>query len=111
MVQYRYRNEMHRRNFLSIFSGNVLQWTMLDVFQATPFVHIGADEVGGVPQEAQRDFINRINAFVRGTGRRTVVWEGPSVGEGAGKVSEDVIQMAWEGRYVPLPELVAAGTG
>lgn len=82
---------------------------MLDVFQATPYVHIGADEVGGVPQEAQRDFINRINAFVRGTGRRTVVWEGPSVGEGAGKVSEDVIQMAWEGRYVPLPELVAAG--
>ena len=82
---------------------------MLAVFQATPYVHIGADEVGGVPQEDQRAFINRLNAFLRDRGRTTVVWEGPGIGEGENKVSEDVVQMAWESRYVPMPAMVEAG--
>ena len=82
---------------------------MLEVFQATPYVHIGGDEVFGVPEEVQRDFINRIDAFVKEQGRTTIVWEGPSLGAGDDKVSTDVVHMAWEGAYVPLPELVEAG--
>ncbi len=82
---------------------------MLDVFRATPYVHIGADEVGGVSQGEQRAFINRLDAFLRARGRTTVVWEGPAIGEGDNKVSEDVVQMAWESRYVPMPAMVEAG--
>lgn len=85
---------------------------MLEVFQATPYVHIGADEVHGVPQDEQRKFINRLNRFVREQGRTTVVWEGPAGGRverGETKVDTNVIHMAWEGRYYPMPEMVDAG--
>lgn len=82
---------------------------MLEVFRATPYMHIGADEVVGVPQEAQREFINRLDRFVRGLGRTTVVWEGPGLGTGDNKVSEQVVHMAWESIYFPMPAMVAAG--
>ncbi len=82
---------------------------MLDVFRSTPYVHIGADEVHGVPQEQQRAFINRINAFVKSLGRTTLVWEGPGLGQGDNKVAEDVVHVAWEGIYFAMPGLVDAG--
>ncbi|MDA0934821.1 MAG: family 20 glycosylhydrolase [Planctomycetota bacterium] len=82
---------------------------MLDVFRATPYVHIGADEVHGVPQSEQRAFINRLNAFVKSLGRTTLVWEGPGLGEGDSKVAEDVVHVAWEGSYFPMPKIVEAG--
>lgn len=82
---------------------------MLSVFKATPFMHIGADEVHGVSQEDQRDFINRLNEHVKSLGRTTVVWEGPGMGKGDNKVSEDVLHMAWEGRYLAMTAMVEAG--
>ncbi|MFT5288833.1 MAG: N-acetyl-beta-hexosaminidase [Planctomycetota bacterium] len=82
---------------------------MLSVFKATPYVHIGGDEAGGVPEELQRDFINRINAFVKTSGRRTVVWEGPRLGSGENKVSEDVIHINWRTINFPAQEMLDAG--
>jgi len=82
---------------------------MLGVFKATPYFHIGADEAHGVPTEMQRDFINRLNKFVKSQGRRTVVWEGPRLGKGKNKVDEDVLHINWETIYFPAPEMLAAG--
>lgn len=82
---------------------------MLDVFQATPYMHIGADEAWGVPVDIQRDFINRINRHVRSRGRTTLAWEGPNLGEGDNKVSEDVVHLAWESKYLPMTAMVEAG--
>jgi N-acetyl-beta-hexosaminidase len=82
---------------------------MLDVFRATPYVHIGADEVHGVPQAEQRAFINRLNAFVKSLGRTTLVWEGPGLGEGDNRVASDVVHVAWEGSYFAMPKIVEAG--
>lgn len=85
---------------------------MLDVFRSTPYMHIGADEVYGVPQDDQRKFINRLNKYIKRLGRTTLVWEGPSganTDQGQTKVDEDVVHFAWESRYYPLPKLVEAG--
>lgn len=82
---------------------------MLGVFKATPYMHIGADEVHGVSPEDQRDLINRLNKHVKSLGRITVVWEGPGMGKGENKVSEDVLHMAWEGRYLAMTAMVDAG--
>jgi len=82
---------------------------MLDVFKSTPYMHIGADEVHGVSQEDQRNFINRLNKYVKSLGRQTVVWEGPGMGRGDNKVSDDILHMAWEGRYLAMTEMVDAG--
>lgn len=82
---------------------------MLGVFKSSPFMHIGSDEVAGVPQAAQRGFINRINTFVKSLGRTTVVWEGPGLGVGDNKVAGDVIHMAWEGKYLAMTAMVEAG--
>ncbi|MGE0144255.1 MAG: family 20 glycosylhydrolase [Planctomycetota bacterium] len=82
---------------------------MVDVFRSTPYVHIGADEVHGVPQEEQRAFINRINAFIKSLGRTTLVWEGPGLGRGDNKVAQDVVHVAWEGSYLAMPAMVEAG--
>ena len=82
---------------------------VLSVFQATPYVHIGADEAYSVPQENQRDLINRLNAFVRSKGKQTVVWEGPSMGEGRNKVSEDVIHINWRSIEFPAQDMLDAG--
>lgn len=85
---------------------------MLEVFQSTPYMHIGADEVYGVSQEDQRKFINRLNQFIKKLGRRTVVWEGPAAGnleKGQTKVETDVIHMAWESKYYPMTDMVKAG--
>lgn len=85
---------------------------MLDIFQTTPYMHIGADEVFGVPQEEQRKFINRLNEFIKSKGKTTVVWEGPAAGsveKRQTKVNEDIIHMAWESKYYPMTEMVKAG--
>jgi len=81
----------------------------LTVFESAPFVHIGGDEAYGVSQEVQRDFLNRLNAFVKSEGRRTVVWEGPSLGAGDNKVAEDVIHINWRTIDFPAQEMLDAG--
>ncbi len=81
----------------------------LSVFKATPYVHIGGDEAGGVSAEDQRDFINRLNQFVRSQGKRTIVWEGPHLGKGANKIAEDVIHMNWRTINFPAQQMLDAG--
>ncbi len=82
---------------------------MLEVFRATPYVHVGGDEAYGVPEDAQRDFLNRLNRFVRSTGRRMVVWEGPSLGAGEHKVDTDVLHVNWETVLFPAQQMLDAG--
>lgn len=86
-----------------------LLFEMMDVFKATPFIHIGCDEAYGVPEEAQRILVNRLNKFVKSKGRRTVVWEGPRPGKGGNKVDEDVIHMNWRSLEFPPEEMLKAG--
>ncbi len=82
---------------------------MLSVFQATPYVHIGGDEAYGVPEEIQRDFINRLNGYLKRKGKRTVVWEGPRLGEGKNKVSTDVLHINWRTINFPAQSMLDAG--
>lgn len=82
---------------------------LLEVFPRTPYIHIGGDEAYGVPEDIQRDFINRLDAHVRSKGKRTVVWEGPRLGEGEGKVDERVLHMAWRTVNVPAQRYLDAG--
>jgi hexosaminidase len=74
---------------------------VLSVFKATPYYHMGGDEAYGVPVEVQRDFINRINIFVKSQGKQLLVWEGPHLGKGDNKVSTDVVHMIWRNTEVP----------
>ncbi len=82
---------------------------MLAVFRATPFFHIGGDEAYGVPVTVQRAFLNRLNVFVRSRGRRTIVWEGPAIGEGDSKVATDVLHMNWNTVSVTAQAMLDAG--
>ncbi|MEM1448944.1 MAG: family 20 glycosylhydrolase [Planctomycetota bacterium] len=82
---------------------------MLSVFTSATHVHIGCDEAYGVPEELQRDFINRLDAFVNSRGRRTVVWEGPSLGEGDNKVDTDVLHVNWRTIEFPAQQMLDAG--
>lgn len=87
----------------------VLIAEMAAVFRSTPYFHIGGDEAYGVPQDVQRDFINRLDAFVKSTGKRTVVWEGPRLGTGDNKVDTGVLQINWRTIEFPAQEMLAAG--
>lgn len=82
---------------------------MLDVFRATPYMHVGGDEAYGVSEEIQRDFINRLNEFVKRQGRRTVVWEGPGPGTGKSRVSKDVLHINWRTINFPAQQMLDAG--
>ena len=65
------------------------------VFTSSAYVHVGGDEAYGVPVEAQRAFLNRLNAVVREQGKTTLVWEGPPRGAGENKVDESVVHVNW----------------
>ena len=82
---------------------------MMSVFESTPYVHVGGDEAYGVPEEIQRDFLNRLDGFVRSHGRRTLVWEGPQLGEGENKVGEGVVHMNWRTVNVSAQAMLDAG--
>ncbi|MFK7740232.1 MAG: family 20 glycosylhydrolase [Planctomycetota bacterium] len=82
---------------------------MLQVFRATPYVHIGGDEAYGVPQDEQRRFVNRLNRFVKSTGRRALAWEGPRLGSGDDKVDTDVLHINWRTIDFPAQEMLDAG--
>ncbi len=81
----------------------------LSVFKSTPYYHMGGDEAYGVSQELQRDFINRVNKFVKSQGRQLLVWEGPHLGKGKNKVDEDVIHIIWRNIEVPAQTALDAG--
>jgi len=82
---------------------------MTSVFQSTPFVHIGGDEAYGVAQILQRDLINHLNRFVKKLRKRTIVWEGPGLGQGGNKVDEDVIHVNWRTINFPARDMLKAG--
>ena len=67
---------------------------MMEVF-SSPYIHIGGDEAYGVPEELQRDLINKLHAYLKTKGRQTIVWEGPRPGKGENKVNTEVIHLNW----------------
>lgn len=82
---------------------------MMDVFQASPYIHIGGDEAWDVDETTQRDFLNRVHRFVKGKGRKTLVWEGPKLGTGENKIDEDVIHINWRTINFKAQEMLDAG--
>lgn len=100
---------------------------MCEVFRATPYFHVGADETerkvwktcpycrakmaaeGLEDEEAlYRYFIIRVNEIVRKFGKQTLVWEGFGPG-GTLKVPTNVVVMVFESDYHLAPDLLAAG--
>lgn len=91
---------------------------MCDVFQSSPFFHIGSDESNFALFETWPDvvenrkltgrntpqqhcwLINELNATIKQRGKRTICWEGFEMPE----VDKDVIVMEWDGRFFsPIP--------
>ncbi len=100
---------------------------LCDTFRASPYLHIGADEVNfqgwegcrdcaaflherGLSdlREAYRYFIVRMSEIVRSHGRRPIVWEGFSA-EGAIAIPDDVIVQFFDVAYLQPEEAVALG--
>ena len=92
----------------------VLMNEVMDVFQSTPYVHLGADEVGlgGLDQTAEYKaaqtqfgiqsvhdlyckFIVDLRAVVAKRGKQAIVWEEAWNPDGAYPLPKDVIVMAW----------------
>ncbi|MCR9200162.1 MAG: family 20 glycosylhydrolase [Planctomycetaceae bacterium] len=82
---------------------------MMDVFASSPYIHIGGDEAFGVPEEPQRDLINKLHAYLKSKGRQTMVWEGPRPGRGENKVHEDVIHVNWRTINYPADQMLKDG--
>lgn len=82
---------------------------VMEVFASSPYVHIGGDEAYGVPQDDQRDFVNRLARFVKARGRRAIAWEGPRLGEGEHKVDTDVLHVNWRTVDFPAQQMLDAG--
>lgn len=94
--------------------GDLLNEVM-DVFQSSPYVHLGADEVnlGGLDQTAdykralQQDpklksphdlyckFITQLHAIVSRRGRKAIVWEEAWNAGGAYPLPKDAVVMVW----------------
>lgn len=87
----------------------VLLDEMIEVFPSSPYIHVGGDEAFGVPEDLQRELINELHAYLVQKGKKTVVWEGPRLGEGNNKVDEDVVQINWRTINFPADEMLAAG--
>jgi hexosaminidase len=100
---------------------------VLDIFKATPYFHIGADEVDmtawtdcefchaymvehGIKteQELYRHFIVRMRDIVSKHGKQTVVWEGFAV-DGEIEIPKDIMVMAFESHYEHPGKLLSSG--
>lgn len=82
---------------------------LMEVFAATPYIHVGGDEAYGVPGDAQRDFVNALHRYLKSKGRRAVVWEGPHLGKGEHKIDTDVLHMNWRTIDFPAQQMLDAG--
>ncbi len=92
------------------FSGiKTLLDELMEVFPSSPYIHIGGDEAFGVPEDLQRDLINKLNAYLKTKGKQTLVWEGPSPGTGANKVDTDVIHINWRTINYPADRMLEDG--
>ena len=98
---------------------------MCDVFQSSPYFHMGSDECNWAlfekwpnvvkdrevtkrhTQQQHGWLINEINKVVKKRGKKLIVWEGFD-GPDAG-VDKDVTVMEWDGRFFPPHEVAAAG--
>ncbi len=97
---------------------------MCDVFQSSPYFHIGFDEVSGLgnvaatPQAAafmtEKGLANssellgyfalQVNEMVKNHGKKTLIWEGAVTG-----VSKEIVHMTWEYNANTAAPLVAQG--
>jgi hexosaminidase len=82
---------------------------MLDVFSSSPWMHIGGDEAYGVPEELQRDLINKLHAYLKSKGKQTIVWEGTRPGEGDNRVNKEVIHINWRTINYPADQMLNNG--
>lgn len=82
---------------------------MIEVFPTSPYIHVGGDEAGGVPEDLQREFINDLHRYLASQGKQTVVWEGPRLGVGENKIDTDVIHINWRTINFPANEMLNAG--
>jgi hexosaminidase len=98
-----------------------------ETFKATPYLHIGADEVNKPPwtsckhcvdyrkqhgiendEELYRHFIARMNEIVKKHGKRMIVWEGFQV-KGKIPVPKDIVVMEFESFYELPQNYLSAG--
>lgn len=98
-----------------------------EVFQTSPYIHIGADEAGFSHfeedpdvkaylennnledvNELYRHFLVRMNNIVKEHGKETIVWEGFAREDNV-QIPRDVIVMAWETLYQLPQHLIADG--
>ncbi|HET6567187.1 MAG TPA: family 20 glycosylhydrolase [Rhodothermales bacterium] len=98
-----------------------------DVFQTTPYIHMGGDEASleGLDEdpdvqryltahgldnvdELYRQFIVRVNDMIRSHGKQTVLWEGFHK-EGKVKIPRNILVMAWETVYQLPQDLLSGG--
>lgn len=87
--------------------------TLLDeimvVFPSATYIHVGGDEAFNVPEELQRDLINKLHAYLKSKGKQTIVWEGPSAGKGDNKVNTEVIHINWRTINYPADQMLQDG--
>lgn len=78
-----------------------------DVFEATPYFHIGVDEAptGGA---AFADFLNEMNDHIKSHGKTTVVWEGFDSATAA-LVDKDIVIAIWEDAKYPAQDALDDG--
>ena len=105
----------------------VLMNEVMDVFQSTPYIHLGADEVGlgGLEQTAEYKaavaqfgiksthdlyckFIVDLHAVVTKRGKKSIVWEEAWNPDGAYPLPKDAIVMSWTHGRNPA-EIVKSG--
>ncbi len=98
-----------------------------DIFQTSPYIHIGADEATFTHfkedpdvknylkknnlenvRELYRHFLVRMDEIVNKHGKQTIVWEGFKR-EGKTHIPRDIIVMAWETLYQLPQHLIADG--
>lgn len=82
---------------------------MMDVFSSTSYINIGGDEAFGVPEQAQRDLINTLQAYLKTKGKQTLVWEGPGSSKGENKVNTEVIHINWRTINYPADRMLKDG--
>ncbi len=117
-------NPVSERTFAVL---DTLVGELCEVFRATPYFHIGADEVAydgwahcrdcarelkrqRLPglEELYRRFIVRMNDIVKAHGKRTVVWEGFAK-DGLTLIPPDVIVQFFDVAYLQPEEAMALG--
>lgn len=95
-------------------TGKILN-EICDVFQATPYIHLGADEANlgafindPLTQAAITNytvgslggmfnyFLNRMNEYIKARGKNLIVWEGFGVHSGNGRMDDDVTVMMFD---------------